>query len=37
MVNRIRTIYHHGLNKGFISKFGEGVQYEKPEEGWRMH
>ena len=39
MVYRIRTIYPHGQNKGFGSKFHVGykVQQETLEEGWRMH
>ena len=36
MVNRIRTIYSHRLNKGFGSKFCEGSQVwqDTPEDGW---
>ena len=39
MINRIRTLYHKGLNKGFGSNFcvGNQVWFETPEEGWRMH
>ena len=35
MVNRIRTIYSRGLNEGF--SLNSKVQYETPEEGWRMY
>ena len=39
MVNRIRTIYPPGLDKGFSSRFcvGSQVQYETPEEGQRIY
>ena len=39
MVNGIKIIYPHGLNKWFSSKFcvSSGLQHETPEEGWRMH
>ena len=39
MVNRIRTVYPHGLNKSYRSKFcvGSKVQYETPEESWRTY
>ena len=39
MINWIRTIYPHGLNKGFSSKFyvGSWVQQETLEAGLRMH
>ena len=39
MVKRIRTIYPHGLNKGFSLKFcvGSRVWQETPDEGQRMH
>ena len=35
MVNRIRSVYPHGLDKGFCSKFhvGSWVWQETPEEG----
>ena len=39
MVNGIRTIYPHKLNKGFNSKFciGSWVQHYTPEEGQRKY
>ena len=39
MVNGIRTLYPHGLNKGYGSKFcvGSQVHHEAPEEGQRTH
>ena len=35
MVNEIKTVYPHGLNKGFSLKFcvGSQVQHETPKEG----
>ena len=39
LVNETRTIYPHGLNEGFSSKFcvGSRVQQETPEEGQKKH
>ena len=39
LLNRIKTIYLHGLNKGFSSKLciGSHVQQETPEQVRRMH
>ena len=39
MFNEIRTIYPHGLNKGFSSRFSVGsrVRHETPEEDQRIH
>ena len=39
MVNRIRTLYPCGLNKGFGLKFYVSfqVRQETTEESWRMH
>ena len=38
MLDRIRTIYSHGLNTGLSSKshVDSWVQQETPEEGWRI-
>ena len=39
MVNGIKTIYPHGLNKGFGSKFRVGlrIHHDTPDEGYSMH
>ena len=39
MVNGIRTIYFHGLDKGLGSRFcvGFGVRLKTPEDSRRMH
>ena len=41
MVNKIKTIYFSGLNKGYVVSLKfyvvSLVWKETPEEGWRMH